>query len=86
VSSSLGDPIGWCAYRQEGLSFAGNVLIPAGYEGELRRLTQYRLIEAFAARLGIAPGIVVGRLQREGVVKYNQFNGLKQKLEWVEED
>ncbi|MEX2559408.1 MAG: ImmA/IrrE family metallo-endopeptidase [Pirellulales bacterium] len=66
--------------------FAASALIPAGHQGELRRLTQYGLVEAFAARLGIAPGIVVGRLQREGVIKYNQFNGLKQKLEWAEED
>lgn len=66
--------------------FAANALIPAGHQGELRRLTQYGLVEAFAARLGIAPGIVVGRLQREGIIKYNQFNGLKQKLEWAEDE
>ena len=34
-------------------------------------------ISAFAAKLGIAPGIVVGRLQNEGVIKHNMFNSLK---------
>lgn len=32
----------------------------------------------FADKLGIAPGIVVGRLQNEGVIKYNMMNELKE--------
>ncbi|MCD8120679.1 MAG: helix-turn-helix domain-containing protein [Clostridiales bacterium] len=35
----------------------------------------------FALEQGVAPGIVVGRLQREGVVKYNMLNGLKDHYE-----
>ncbi len=35
----------------------------------------------FASEQGIAPGIVVGRLQREGVIKYNMLNGLKDHYE-----
>ncbi len=42
-------------------------------------------IAAFAARLDIAPGIVVGRLQREGILGWNQGNGLKKRLRFVEE-
>jgi HTH-type transcriptional regulator/antitoxin HigA len=34
----------------------------------------------FAAKVGIHPGIVVGRLQREKLIKYEWHNGLKQKL------
>jgi len=41
-------------------------------------------VEAFARKIGIAPGIVVGRLQREQVIDYSQFNGLKQRLQWAE--
>lgn len=35
----------------------------------------------FANHQGIAPGIVVGRMQREGIIKYNQLNSLKVKYE-----
>lgn len=38
----------------------------------------------FARRIGIAPGIVVGRLQREELLPYSHLNGLKQSLVWME--
>ena len=40
-------------------------------------------IRDFAAEQGIDPGIVVGRLQRESFIRYNQMNHLKQKYEIV---
>lgn len=66
--------------------FAAALLIPAEYDQELRGLTAYPAVEKFARRIGIAPGIVVGRLQREGIIEYRQFNGLKQRLQWVDDD
>ncbi len=33
----------------------------------------------FSEKLGIAPGIVVGRLQRDGIIKYSRLNHLKEK-------
>jgi Zn-dependent peptidase ImmA (M78 family) len=63
--------------------FAANLLIPAQCDDELRSLTTYAAAEAFARKIGIGPGIVVGRLQREGIIKHSQFNGLKQRLEWT---
>jgi HTH-type transcriptional regulator/antitoxin HigA len=65
--------------------FAATLLIPESYDEELQGLVSYRSVERFADQIGIAPGIVVGRLQREGIIGYDQFNGLKQRLEWVEE-
>lgn len=65
--------------------FAASLLIPTNYDQELRGLTTYAAVVGFARRIGIAPGIVVGRLQREGVIEYRQFNGLKQHLQWVED-
>jgi len=62
--------------------FAASLLIPDCHSQELRELTSYSAVEAFARRIGIAPGIVVGRLQRDGVIEYRQFNGLRQKLDW----
>ncbi len=38
----------------------------------------------FAEDLGIAPGIVVGRMQSEGMIKYNMLNSLKEKYEIAE--
>ncbi|MDP8257312.1 MAG: HigA family addiction module antitoxin [Candidatus Alcyoniella australis] len=39
-------------------------------------------IKTFAARVGIAPGIVVGRLQHERLIRYSHCNDLKVKLVW----
>jgi len=41
-------------------------------------------IRRFAARIGIAPGIVVGRLQHDKVLPMNWGNDLKIRYEWVE--
>lgn len=35
----------------------------------------------FSAKIGIAPGIVVGRLQKENYIPYNRYNDLKVKYE-----
>ena len=36
----------------------------------------------FAGEQGISPGIVVGRLQREGLLPWDRLNALKRRLEW----
>lgn len=40
----------------------------------------------FALEIGIAPGIVVGRLQHDGVLPRNHCNELKCKLRWATDD
>ena len=40
-----------------------------------------RRVLQFAKALGIAPGIVVGRMQSEGMIKYSMLNNLKEKYE-----
>lgn len=42
-----------------------------------------REISSFAEAIGIAPGIVVGRLQHEGLLPRNHCNDLKRRLKWV---
>ena len=39
----------------------------------------------FAESVGIAPGIVVGRLQNEGCIKYSMLNKLKEhyEIKWL---
>ncbi len=43
-------------------------------------------VRRLAADLGIAPGIVVGRLQHEKLIPWQNLNGLKVQLEWQDED
>ena len=40
-------------------------------------------IQQFAAEIGIAPGIVVGRLQHDGILERNRCNDLKRRLDWA---
>ncbi|MBE5923603.1 MAG: ImmA/IrrE family metallo-endopeptidase [Lachnospiraceae bacterium] len=63
--------------------WAGNTLIPSGDFESFKKEGDYsekRVIQ-FAKSQGISPGIVVGRLQREGMIKYNMLNNLKEKYE-----
>lgn len=39
---------------------------------------------SFATEQGIAPGIVVGQLQKRGVLRFNQMNQLKQHFQWLD--
>ena len=63
--------------------FARNTLIPPGKHKELlsQRIT-LQLIKDFAFSIGIAPGIVVGRLQHEKLLPQSYGNGLKVRYKW----
>ena len=63
--------------------FAGDFLIPPRYVSELKALgpSTERVLD-FARRVGIAPGIVVGRMQREDWLPYSHLNRLKDRFEW----
>lgn len=67
-----------CANR-----FAANHLIPTNCSRELPRLQTGAAVESFARRIDLAPGIVVGRLQHEGILQHNQLNGLKRRFQWA---
>lgn len=64
--------------------FAANLLIPPDalgvFLGQRRGPISQVQVEQFAAKLGIAPGIVVGRLQREKLLPPSHLNGLKRPL------
>jgi len=51
--------------EEEANGFAGNILIPPAFEGRLRQIQTPADAMALATDLGIAPGIVAGRYQRE---------------------
>lgn len=65
------------AMEDEANQFAASQLIPRTFESELARLTTEADVEEFAHRVGVAPGIVVGRLQKEGIWAWNRGNSLK---------
>ena len=60
--------------------WARDWLIPPEDAQALRWLNRKEEIIDFADRLNIHPGIVVGRLQHEGIIDYRWFNELKQSL------
>jgi addiction module HigA family antidote len=74
--------------HQEGEAnrWAGDFLIPPPVYDELVSASQYTraLLQAFARRLGIAPGIVVGRLQHDGRLPHSHCNDLKRRLRWAD--
>ncbi|MDD5558437.1 HigA family addiction module antitoxin [Candidatus Methylomirabilis sp.] len=71
--------------EMEADSFAADHLIPPRSASELNGLKSTWAIEAFAESIGIAPGIVVGRLQHEGMIGHDQFNGLKMRYQWAQQ-
>ena len=71
--------------EQEANTFAGELLIPSHRWVSLPALKSEASVRAFAQRIGVAPGIVVGRLQRDGHVPHTHLNGLVQRYEWVAE-
>ena len=71
-------------YEAEANQFAADTLIPPAALTQFLRArdTTNDAIHGFAETLGVGPGIVVGRLQFEGMLKGFQGNALKQKLSW----
>lgn len=67
--------------------FAADFLIPPTQWGQFidqGRVPGRKDVIGFATELGIAPGIVVGRLQHEGILPRNFLNGLKVRFDFVE--
>jgi HTH-type transcriptional regulator / antitoxin HigA len=63
--------------------FARDILIPPEYTSTLYQLRSKAMIVDFAKSIDLAPGIVVGRMQREKIIDYSYFNNLKRKLMWI---
>ena len=65
--------------EQEADTFASDFLIPKHALNAFRQQGRFttQTIQRFAAELGIAPSIVVGRLQHEELLPYNHLNALK---------
>jgi HTH-type transcriptional regulator/antitoxin HigA len=60
--------------------FSRDVLIPPRYARELPALKTNMAVQAFASKIGVTPGIVVGRLQHDGHWPHSRGNPLKRRL------
>ena len=63
--------------EQEANQWAREFLIPTIYNKQLPELRSNELVIKFAQTIGIHPGIVVGRLQHDGIIQPSWLNGLK---------
>jgi HTH-type transcriptional regulator / antitoxin HigA len=63
--------------------FASRVLIPETYEPRLRQITLGQ-VEPLARELGIAPAIIVGRLQHDRRLPFNQGNQHRRRFKFVD--
>ena len=73
------------ADEEEANIFASNILINRAEWRQFLAQDTYRTktgIQDFAQKVGIAPGIVVGRRQHEKLLPFSHCNDLKRRLEW----
>ncbi len=70
--------------EDEANRWAAEFLIPNAVYDEFATLPSHskNRIKALARSIGIAPGIVVGRLQHDGTLPHSHCNDLKRRLEW----
>lgn len=72
--------------EEEANEFAANILIPHDIRIRFRNgAVSKESVLSFAQELGVAPGVVVGRLQKEGIVAWTHLNGLKDFYRWQNE-
>ncbi len=75
------------ACEEEANRFAADWLIPPTDAKRLRELARTPYLSKtkvadFAREVGVAPGIVVGRMQKEKWIPWTHMNELKEKYEW----
>lgn len=64
--------------------FAQEVLIPQRFESDLLRVRTVPQARALAGSLDVPPGIVIGRLQREGVIPHNVGNEQRRRFQLID--
>ncbi len=70
-------------HEREADKFASDLLIPPKHARDLPFLRKtYASVEQFADKIGIAPAIVVGRMQKEGYLAWKMLNKCKVRYQW----
>ena len=69
----------------EANAFARDFLIPPAMVTQLPGIRSEVAVRQVAEQIGIAPGIVVGRMQKEGWLPWTHLNGLKTRYTWAHE-
>ncbi|GAB4049450.1 ImmA/IrrE family metallo-endopeptidase [Spirosoma litoris] len=68
--------------ENEANDFAGEILIPKRFHGQLKNLTgNTRKIIAFANEVGVSPGIVVGQMQHFNYISKAYLNNFKKRYD-----
>jgi HTH-type transcriptional regulator/antitoxin HigA len=62
--------------------FAADTLIPPARATELPSLINAPLVRQFADDIGVAPAIVVGRMQHDGLLPHSHLNELRRRFEF----
>lgn len=71
--------------EEEADRFAADVLVPPSEVAVLSTLRTREEVLGMAEELGVAPGILVGRMQHEGWIQWSELNELKVRYRWSEE-
>lgn len=82
LESNKKDFIGDKQLEDEADKFATELLIPPTQAHHLQNLQTKAEIKKFAKSIGIASGVVVGRLQHDGIIAYSYCNDLKVKYQF----
>ena len=72
--------------EMEANAFAADLLVPSAVFRAMAGsgAPSKNAVLHFASELGIAPGIIVGRLQRERIIPWSYYNDLKVSFRWIE--
>lgn len=71
--------------ESEANRFASEILLPDEFEAELRLLRRdFRAYARLAKRIGVSPGVLVGQMQKRGLLQHEQMNYLKERYDWAD--
>jgi HTH-type transcriptional regulator/antitoxin HigA len=72
------------AMEREADDFAARMLLPRTFDEQLTRTRSRAQVVALAREAGVHPGIVVGRLQHDGVIPFSHLNGLRLRFRFAD--
>lgn len=77
LNASADQPSDSKLLEAEADDFSGRTLIPRSFDNRLRGPIDASAVNQIAFAAGVHPGIVVGRLQHDGVIPFSQLNSLR---------